>query len=152
MRAGWIRAAWCTALFYGLGMGIVVLARWVGDLNPALDWTIVVLIGALIMAPLGFLLGLGTFDYWLYWISGRPTRAEDHSGHGAYSWQDYFRVNTDHKVIGIQYLTTTIFFFLAGGLLAMLDRAELARPGLQFLDSQTFNGLVSAHATLMIFL
>ena len=61
-------------------MGIVVLSRWVGDLEPGLDWTIVVLVGALVCAPIGFLLGLGSFDYWLYWISGRPTRAEDHSG------------------------------------------------------------------------
>ena len=38
-------------------------------------------------------------------------------------------MNTDHKVIGIQYVSTTIFFFLVGGLLAMLVRAELARPG-----------------------
>src|SRR5207249_3636154 len=44
------------------------------------------------------------------------------------------------------------FFFLAGGLMAMIFRAELARPGLQFLDSNAFNGLVSVHATLMIFL
>jgi heme/copper-type cytochrome/quinol oxidase subunit 1 len=34
----------------------------------------------------------------------------------------------DHKVIGIQYLTTTVFFFFVGGLLALLVRAELARP------------------------
>jgi cytochrome c oxidase subunit I len=152
MRAGWIRAAWCTALFFGIGMGIVVLSRWVGDLDPVLDWTIIVLIGALIMAPLGFLLGLGAFDYWLYWISGRPTRAEDHSGHGAYSWKDYFRVNTDHKVIGVQYTVTVFLFFVVGGLMAMLFRAELAQPGLQFFSSQTFNGLVSMHAVLMIFL
>jgi cytochrome c oxidase subunit I len=152
LRAGWIRAAWCTALFYGLGMGLVVLSRWAGGLHPALDWTIIVLIGALVMAPIGFLLGLGTFDYWLYWISGRPTRAEDHSGHGAYSWKDYFRVNTDHKVIGVQYTVTVFVFFVVGGLMAMLFRAELAQPGLQFFSSQTFNGLVSMHAVLMIFL
>ena len=77
---------------------------------------------------------------------------EDHSGHGAYSWRDYFRVNTDHKVIGMQYLVTTIFFFLIGGLLAMLVRAELAKPGMQFFDNQTYNGLFSVHASLMIFL
>src|SRR5205085_11108825 len=59
---------------------------------------------------------------------------------------------TDHKVIGIQYLVTTIFFFLAGGMLAMIMRAELARPGMQFVDNQTFNGLFSVHASLMIFL
>src|SRR4029453_10027053 len=65
---------------------------------------------------------------------------------------DYFRVNTDHKDIGIQYLVTTFFFFTVGGLMAMFFRAELAQPGLQFVDSQTFNGLVWAHGTLKIFL
>ena len=68
---------------------------------------------------------------------------DDHSGHGAHSWQDYFRINTDHKVIGIQYLVTTFVFFCIGGLLAMLFRAELAQPGDQFFNPQTFNGLVS---------
>ena len=77
---------------------------------------------------------------------------EDHSGHGAYSWRDYFRINTDHKVIGIQYLVTTIVFFVIAGLLAMFMRAELAQPGMQFVDNQTFNGLFSVHAALMIFL
>ena len=103
-------------------------------------------------APIGFLAGIGAFDYWLYYISGRPTREEDHSGHGAYSWRDYFKVNTDHKVIGVQYLVTTFFFFVCGGLMAMIFRAELAKPDMQFVDTQTFNGLVSEHAALMIFL
>src|SRR3712207_7774200 len=43
-----------------------------------------------------------------------PTVPEDHSGHGADSWRDYFRVNTDHKVIGIQYIVTTFCFFILG--------------------------------------
>ncbi len=77
---------------------------------------------------------------------------EDHSGHGAHSWKDYFRVNTDHKVIGIQYIVTTFFFFILGGLSAMLIRAELAQPGTQFVDPNTYNGLFSVHASLMIFL
>ena len=98
------------------------------------------------------LAGIGAFDYWTNYALGKPTQPEDHSGHGAHSWKDYFRVNTDHKVIGIQYLVTTIFFFLAGGMLALLVRAELARPGMQFFDTQTFNGLFSVHASLMIFL
>ena len=55
-------------------------------------------------------------------------------------------------MIGIQYVVTTIIFFVIGGLLAMLIRAELARPGMQFVDTQTFNGLFSVHASLMIFL
>ena len=52
----------------------------------------------------------------------------------------------------MQYLATTIFFFLAAGLLAMLVRAELAKPGMQFFNNQTYNGLFSVHASLMIFL
>ena len=55
-------------------------------------------------------------------------------------------------MIGIQYVVTTIFFFLAGGLMAMIFRAELARPGMQYLDNQEFNGFISVHASLMIFL
>jgi cytochrome c oxidase subunit 1 len=43
----------------------------------------------------------------------------------------------------MQYLVTTIVFFLIGGLLAMLVRAELAKPGMQFFDNQTYNGLFS---------
>ena len=106
----------------------------------------------LVTIPIGFLVGLGGFDYWAYYASGRPTRPEDHSGHGARSWHDYFRLNTDHKVIGVQYVVTTIIFFFIGGLLAMLFRAELAQPGDQYFNPQTFNVLISNHAALMIFL
>ena len=42
--------------------------------------------------------------------------------------------------------------FIAGGMLALLVRAELAKPGMQYFDNQTFNGLFSVHASLMIFL
>src|SRR2546427_11839993 len=149
---GFLRAAWMTPLFFGLGSAIVVLCRWWGGWHPIWFGEIIVLVGALIAAPIGFLAGIGAFDYWVRYSIGAPTEPEDHSGHGAYSWRDYFRVNTDHKVIGMQYLATTIFFFLAGGLLAMLVRAELAKPGMQFFDNQTYNGLFSVHASLMIFL
>src|ERR1700742_3766882 len=111
-----------------------------------------ILLLSLLIAPLWFLVGLGAFDYWFYWAAGKPTRPEDHSGHGATSWRDYFRVNTDHKVIGIQYVVTSFFFLFVGGLLAMLMRAELAKPGRQFVDANTFNGLFSVHASILIFL
>src|SRR5205823_8074961 len=139
-------------LFGGIGFGIVVLIRWGAGWHPILATEPLVLVAALVAAPIGFLAGLGAFDYWTYYALGYPSRAEDHSGHGAKSWRDYLRVNTDHKVIGIQYITTTFAFFVIGGLMAMVFRAELAKPGAQFVDTQTFNGLVSVHATLMIFL
>src|SRR4029077_11314614 len=107
---------------------------------------------ALLATPLFFFVGLGAFDYWAYWAIGRPTRPEDHSSHGARTWRDYFRVNTDHKVIGIQYTVTSFFFLFVGGLLAMLIRVQLAKPGMQFLTPEQYNGVFSVHATVLIFL
>src|SRR5436305_2551172 len=140
------------ALFFGIGAAIVVLCRTWGGWHPIWKGEIIVLVAALTAAPIGFLGGIGAFDYWVRYAIGAPTVPEDHSGHGAYSWRDYFRVNTDHKVIGIQYISTTFFFFICGGLMAMLMRAELAAPGTQFVDPNTYNGLFSVHASLMIFL
>src|SRR5512146_3317970 len=148
---GWLRVLWVTPIGFGIGVGLPVLLRWAAGWHPLWDGTVLVTV-ELVTTPIFFLVGLGGFDYWAHYASGRPTRPEDHSGHGAYSWRDYFRVNTDHKVIGIQYLVTTIVFFVVGGLLAMFVRAELARPGMQFVDNQTYNGLFSVHAALRIFL
>src|SRR5918912_394946 len=149
---GFLRAAWMAPLFFAVGCGIVVLCRWWGGWHPIWKGEVIVLVAALVAAPVGFLAGIGAFDYWVRYAIGAPTVPEDHSGHGAYSWRDYFRVNTDHKVIGIQYIVTTFFFFIAGGVMAMLMRAELASPGTQFVSPNTFNGLFSVHASLMIFL
>jgi cytochrome c oxidase subunit 1 len=148
---GWYRAALSQPIAFAVTFGIVTLARLAYGYDPLIDWTAIVTI-AMVALPLGFLVGIGCFDYWFRWASGAPTIPEDHSGHGAKTWKDYFRVNTDHKVIGIQYICTTFFFFIAGGLMAMVMRAELAQPGTQFVDTNTFNGLFSVHASLMIFL
>src|ERR1041385_4486704 len=137
---GWLRILWVTPIFFGIGIALPCLIRWAAHWDPVWKGSVLVSVG------------LGGFDYWAHYAAGRPTRPEDHSGHGAHSWRDYFRVNTDHKVIGIQYVVTTIVFFMIGGLLAMLFRAELAQPGDQFFNPQTFNVLVSNHAALMIFL
>jgi cytochrome c oxidase subunit I len=148
---GWWRALAYVVLGVAFSYGLSIGARALFGDEPLLDGESVLTIG-LIAVPFFFLVGLGCFDYWFYWAAGRPTRPEDHSGHGAYSWRDYFRPNTDHKVIGIQYVVTSFFFLFVGGLLAMLMRAELAAPGRQFVDANTFNGLFSVHASLLIFL
>src|SRR6478672_7838797 len=148
---GWLRILWVMPIFIGFGIALPVLIRWLAGWHPIWDGEVIITV-ELVTAPLGFLVGLGGFDYWARYASGKPTIPEDHSGHGAYSWRDYFRINTDHKVIGIQYLVTTIFFFVAAGLMAMIMRAELARPGMQFVGNQVFNELFSVHAALMIFL
>src|SRR5919197_3251639 len=149
--AGWWRALAFIVLGVAFSYGLSIGLRALFSYYPLLDGESVLTIG-LIAVPMFFLVGLGCFDYWFYWAAGRPTRPEDHSGHGAHSWKDYFRPNTDHKVIGIQYVVTSFFFLFVGGLLAMLMRAELAAPGRQFVDANTFNGLFSVHASLLIFL
>ena len=68
------------------------------------------------------------------------------------SWWHYFTFNTDHKVIGIQYLVTSFGFLLIGGLLAMLIRAELLTPQLNLVSRQLYDGLFTMHGTVMIFL
>ena len=135
-RPGLGRAGLGFLLGAGFGFGLVVALRAISGLEifQTEPTGYPHLIVPAITGPLGFLVGLGAFDYWFRWAAGAPTMPEDHSQHGAKSWRDYFKFNTDHKVIGIQYIVTTFFFFLAGGLIAMLIRAELAQPGTQIVD------------------
>jgi cytochrome c oxidase subunit 1 len=59
---------------------------------------------------------------------------------------------TDHKQIGVMYLTTSFFFFVVGGAMALLMRTELAQPGLQFLSQEQYNQLFTMHGTIMLLL
>jgi cytochrome c oxidase subunit 1 len=151
---GWPRALLGALVAGGFGFGLVIVLRAAAGLElfqTEQDGYPHLIVPAL-TAPLGFVAGIGCFDYWLRWALGSATAPEDHSDHGADSWRDYFKFNTDHKVIGIQYIVTTFVFFFIGGLLAMLIRAELAQPGTQLVDPHTYNGLFSTHAAIMIFL
>jgi cytochrome c oxidase subunit I len=58
----------------------------------------------------------------------------------------------DHKRIGILYMLSSLFFFLVGGMEAMVMRAQLAAPNLKLLDPQTYNQIFTMHGTTMIFL
>jgi len=151
-RPGWRRAGAFTLLGLAFAYLLVMAARLgLGYGRPYDDGEAITQV-ALIAVPFFFMVGLGLFDYWFYWAAGRPTRPEDHSGHGAKSWKSYFYPNTDHKVIGVQYVVHSFIYLFIGGLFAMLIRAELAAPGRQFLDSNAYNGVFSVHASVLIFL
>lgn len=72
--------------------------------------------------------------------------------HKERKWQDYFTFNTDHKVIGIQYLVTSFVFYIVGGVLGEAVRTELATPDPDFMSPELYNQVFTLHGTVMIFL
>jgi cytochrome c oxidase subunit 1 len=120
--------------------------------DPVYDWEYIVLVAGMVTAPIGFLLGIGVFDYWLYWISGparrwsTTTRTTAPTVEGLLQGQHRPQGDRDpvprHDVL-------------------LLRRRRLPRdarsapssrsPGCSSSTRRPFNGLVSAHATLMIF-
>ena len=61
-------------------------------------------------------------------------------------------VTTDHKRIGILYLATSLFFFGAGGILALLIRTQLIQSNTDLIVRNTYNQVVTMHGTTMVFL
>src|SRR5207253_5304681 len=59
---------------------------------------------------------------------------------------------TDHKRIGVFYMVCAFGFFLLGGVLALLMRAELASPGQDLVSTSTYNQLFTMHGSIMMFL
>ena len=61
-------------------------------------------------------------------------------------------VTTDHKQIGILYIATSLVFFVAGGVLALLIRTQLIHANTDIFARDTYNQLFTMHGTTMIFL
>jgi len=67
------------------------------------------------------------------------------------SWKDWVST-VDHKKIGIMYGVAAMFFFLVGGLEALLIRTQLAFPENGFLSADVYNQIFTMHGVTMIFL
>src|ERR1044071_9294756 len=106
---------------------------------------------------ISFLFGVGVVDDWMKWVRGIDT-PEHHED--VPTWEKYFGVSLDHKVIGIQYTITALVLMGVGGTFAMIFRTELAQSQLQFLTTnlrlfdqngpQIYNSLMSLHGMIMI--
>jgi cytochrome c oxidase subunit I len=102
---------------------------------------------AYICGVLGFLIGLGFFNYPFARLRGYPPslHAKENEGIGR-----YFGLCTDHKVVGIQYLIGIGLFLFIGGLNAMLIRVELLRPDHQVWPAGSYLTIVGLHGTMMM--
>ncbi|MCK5086186.1 MAG: cbb3-type cytochrome c oxidase subunit I, partial [Melioribacteraceae bacterium] len=60
--------------------------------------------------------------------------------------------STDHKRIGLLYLSAITLFFVVGATLGLLMRLELIAPGKQIMDAQAYNQTFTLHGVIMIFL
>ena len=76
----------------------------------------------------------------------------DHEHHGPVGnkFTRWF-ITTNHKDIGMMYLWFSFAMFIVGGILALLIRAELFKPGLQLVDPNFFNSLTTMHGLIMVF-
>ncbi len=67
-------------------------------------------------------------------------------------WLKGWLTTTDHKGVGTLYFVYSFFFFLVGGLLALLFRIQLALPDNDFIPADQYNSFFTLHGTTMIFL
>jgi cytochrome c oxidase subunit 1 len=152
-----------------LGIGGFFLGAWIGgkmavghDYLIGTDQNDVGVFMGFLFGTIGWLAGLGFFNYPLARLAGRPPLSaarEDgtfvvpdetlrqHEGAGI---GRYFRLCTDHKVVGIQYFFGVGIFFFIGGLNAMLIRTELLHPTEHAWPAGQYISLVGLHGTMMI--
>ena len=63
-----------------------------------------------------------------------------------------FLATIDNIPIATRYMVTSFGFFIVGGILALIMRLQLARPGNEIVDPETYNQLMTMHGTTMMFL
>src|SRR5690554_3840451 len=76
-----------------------------------------------------------------------PGRPVERKGNVLVGWI----TSTDHKVIGYMYLITSFIWFLIGGVMALLIRAQLSAPGMDIIQTgEQYNQLFTMHGTIML--
>ena len=96
--------------------------------EPIMFWTFI----GLIVATIGLVAGLTYFKKW-GWL-----------------WREWL-TSTDHKKIGIMYITLALVMLVRCGIDALMMKYQTSVPENTFLSAQHFNEVFSAHGTIMIF-
>ncbi len=81
-------------------------------------------------------------------VAGTAEHSHEHAM--PYGWRRWLYA-TNHKDIGTLYLWFAFIMLLTGGIMALLLRVELFQPGLQVLQPELYNQLVSLHGLIMVF-
>jgi cytochrome c oxidase subunit 1 len=154
------RPAWRELFDFGLlwavVLGIVgyIVGHWLGSKmgngiygQMASDQDDLAIMAGLLFSIVGWTAGLGFFNYPLRRLLGHPATLTHREDEGP--WR-YFRLCTDHKVVGIQYLVAVLFFFFVAGINAMLIRGELTSTQGSFIPAGNYLTLVGLHGTMML--
>jgi cytochrome c oxidase subunit I len=144
------------SLLWGVVLGAIgyFVCHWLGtkvgghiDSQSATDQDDLAVFFGFLGATLGWLIGLGFFNYPISRMMGRPASLGESEQIGL--WR-HFRLTTDHKVVALQYFVAVLFFFGVGGLNAMLIRGELTSDNATFIQPGNYLTLVSLHGTMML--
>lgn len=79
-----------------------------------------------------------------------PPAVDNYLTHTTGFWSWAFTL--DHKRIGVMYLVSVLTSFFAAGVLAILVRTELMRPGEDYFSQDVYNQLFTLHGAIMVFL
>ncbi|MES1942727.1 cytochrome c oxidase subunit I [Salinisphaera sp. PC39] len=91
-------------------------------------------------------------------VNPADTHHDDHHHHGPVTLKDGFFKwcmrwisTTNHKDLGTLYLVFSFTMLFIGGLMSLVIRAELFAPGIQYVDPEFYNQMITLHALVMIF-
>jgi len=130
----------------GIGMGLTVLIRLALSL-PGWKTEPVCVVGIL-AGVISYLAALGVFHHWLRWAVG--SEDEEEKEIPVTGWRRYFNVDTNHKVIGIQYLVTALIFLPFAVALQLLGRLDLSKL-IPAVSASTYESVISTHGLIMFF-
>ncbi|MDD5191116.1 MAG: cbb3-type cytochrome c oxidase subunit I, partial [Dehalococcoidales bacterium] len=129
-----------------IGIDLVVMIRGLAGM-PA--WKAgPIFTTAIFTGLIGYLIGVGVFRYWFHWATGSPNIEESPKS----GWKRYFSVDTNHKVIGVQYLSTGLIFLPYAVFLQLIGRVHMADPKLITLSNTAYESVISDHGIIMLFM
>ena len=85
-------------------------------------------------------------------IAESPEEVSFYNYKGRYKGILSWILSTDHKRIGLMYLSAMLFFFFVAVALGVLMKLEMLSPGETIMAAQTYNSVFTLHGVIMIFL